>query len=42
MGAYQSMLALNIEPLVTDIRDIEQATQAYLAGQIANRTDLLH
>ena len=42
MGAYQSMLQLNIKPIVTDIRDIEAAAQAYLAGSIVDQTDRLH
>jgi predicted Fe-Mo cluster-binding NifX family protein len=42
MGAYQSMLQLNIKPIVTDIRNIEAAAQAYLAGSIVDQTDRLH
>ncbi|MEJ2711462.1 MAG: NifB/NifX family molybdenum-iron cluster-binding protein [Anaerolineales bacterium] len=30
MGAYQSMVARGIKPVVTDIREIDQAVQAYL------------
>lgn len=41
-GAYQSMQALNIRPLVTEIMDIDQAVQAYLNGKIVDRIDLLH
>jgi predicted Fe-Mo cluster-binding NifX family protein len=40
--AYQSMLQLNIKPIVTDISDIEAAAQAYLAGSLVDRTDRLH
>jgi predicted Fe-Mo cluster-binding NifX family protein len=42
MGAYQSMLQLNIKPIVTDMQDIETAVQAYLAGSILDQTDRLH
>jgi predicted Fe-Mo cluster-binding NifX family protein len=42
MGAYQSMLQLNIKPIVTDISDIDAAAQAYLAGSIEDQTDRLH
>ena len=42
MGAYQSMLRLNIKPIVTEIRDIETAAQAYMDGKIIDRTEMLH
>lgn len=41
-GAYESMRRLNIKPIVTDIDDVETAAQAYINGQIIDRTDLLH
>ena len=41
-GAYQSMQALNIRPLVTEVQDVDEAVQAYLSGKIVDRTDLLH
>jgi predicted Fe-Mo cluster-binding NifX family protein len=42
MGAYQSMQAQNIRPVVTDIRIIDEAVQAYIDGQLQDRVDLLH
>ena len=42
MGAYQSMQVRGIKPVVTDIRDIEQAVQAYIEGKIVDRVDKLH
>jgi predicted Fe-Mo cluster-binding NifX family protein len=42
MGAYQSMVARGIKPVVTDIREIDQAVKAYLEGKIVDRTDRLH
>jgi len=42
MGAYQSMVALGIKPVVTDIVDIDQAVKAYLEGQMVDRVDRLH
>lgn len=42
MGAYQSMLARGIKPVVSDIRDIDQAVMAYVEGKIVDRVDRLH
>jgi predicted Fe-Mo cluster-binding NifX family protein len=42
MGAYQSMLARGIKPVVTEIRDIDQAVIAYVEGKIVDRVDQLH
>jgi predicted Fe-Mo cluster-binding NifX family protein len=42
MGAYESMRRLNITPIVTDIRDIDAALQAYLDGTIVDQTSRLH
>jgi predicted Fe-Mo cluster-binding NifX family protein len=41
-GAYESMRRLNIKPVVTDLRQIDAAVKAYLAGSLQDRTDLLH
>jgi predicted Fe-Mo cluster-binding NifX family protein len=42
MGAYEGMKSANIRPVVTDLWDVDQALQAYLAGTLQDRTDLLH
>jgi predicted Fe-Mo cluster-binding NifX family protein len=42
MGAYQSMVARGIKPVVTDIRDIDRAVMAYVEGKIVDRVDWLH
>jgi predicted Fe-Mo cluster-binding NifX family protein len=42
MGAYESMRRLNIQPLVTDLSDINQAIQAYIDGKLVDHTELLH
>jgi predicted Fe-Mo cluster-binding NifX family protein len=42
MGAYESMRRLNIQPVVTDITDIEQAIRAYIDGKLVDHTELLH
>ena len=41
-GAYESMRQLNIKPVVTDLRKIDDAIQSYLTGRLQDRTDLLH
>jgi predicted Fe-Mo cluster-binding NifX family protein len=41
-GAYQSMLELGIQPVVTDIANIEQAVQAVVDGTIIDHTEKLH
>jgi predicted Fe-Mo cluster-binding NifX family protein len=42
MGAYQSMVALGIRPVVTDIWEIEQAVKDYLEGKIVDQIERLH
>ncbi len=42
MGAYESMRRLNITPIVTNIRDIDTAVQAFLDGKLIDHTELLH
>ena len=42
MGAYESMRRLNIQPIVTDLRDIEAAVQAYINGKLVDHIEKLH
>jgi len=42
MGAYQSMLQLNIKPMVTELTDIDQAVQAYQDGKLIDHIERLH
>jgi Uncharacterized conserved protein len=42
MGAYESMRRLNIQPVVTDLLDIDQAVQAYIDGKLVDHTEKLH
>lgn len=42
MGAYNSMRALGIRPIVTSIATIDQAVLAYVKGEIEDETELLH
>ena len=41
-GAYQSMSQLNIKPVVTDIKNIDEAVQAVINGSIVDHTEKLH
>lgn len=42
MGAYESMRRLHIQPVVTDLNDIDMAAQAYLDGKLVDHTERLH
>ena len=42
MGAYENMVELGIQPIVTDVANIEQAVYAYLSGSLANHVEKLH
>lgn len=42
MGAYESMRQLNIQPIVTVLRDVEAAAQAFIDGKLVDHTELLH
>ena len=41
-GAYESMRVLKIQPIVTDLRTIDEAIQAYIADQLIDHTEKLH
>ena len=41
-GAYDSLRGYGIEPIITDIRDIDEAVRAYLDGSIRNLMDRVH
>jgi predicted Fe-Mo cluster-binding NifX family protein len=42
MGAYQSMQARGIRPVVTDIAAIDEAVMAYIEGNIVDQVERLH
>lgn len=42
MGAYDSMKRLNIQPVVTNLTDIDAAAQAFIDGKLVDHTELLH
>lgn len=41
-GAYESLKSYNIEPIVTDVEDIDEAARLYLAGRLPNLMERLH
>ncbi len=41
-GAYESLKANNIEPVVTDVKSIDQAVKLYLEGKLPNLMERLH
>lgn len=41
-GAYNSLQACGIKPVITDILGIDEAVAAYAAGTIVNLTERLH
>ena len=40
-GAYEGMRSYNIEPIVTDVGNIDEAVELYLAGKLANLMERL-
>jgi transcriptional regulator with XRE-family HTH domain/predicted Fe-Mo cluster-binding NifX family protein len=42
MGAYESMRRLNIQPVVTDLTDIDAAVQAFIDGKLVDHVERLH
>jgi predicted Fe-Mo cluster-binding NifX family protein len=40
--AFEGVIARGIQPIVTDIRSIEQALAAYLAGDLRHQPERLH
>lgn len=41
-GAYESLKSQNIEPIVTDIKDIEKAANLFIDGKLPNLMQRLH
>jgi predicted Fe-Mo cluster-binding NifX family protein len=42
MGVYESMRRLNIQPIVTELQEIDAAAQAYIDGKLVDHTEKLH
>jgi len=41
-GAFESLKNQNIQPIITDVKSIEQAVQLYIDDKIVNLTEKLH
>ena len=41
-GAYEGMQGYNITPVVTDVKNIDEAVQLYLDGKLSNLVERLH
>jgi predicted Fe-Mo cluster-binding NifX family protein len=41
-GAYEAMQGYGIETIATDVENIDEAVEQYLAGKITNLIDRLH
>ncbi len=41
-GAYQSLQAAGIRPIVTELRDTDEAARAYIEGRIVDHAERLH
>jgi len=42
MGAYESMQVYNIETIVTDVENIDEAIKQYIGGKLHNLMERLH
>jgi len=42
MGAHQSLTANGIHPIITNMDDIEEVLNSYLAGNLTNHPEKLH
>ncbi|HTY81568.1 MAG TPA: NifB/NifX family molybdenum-iron cluster-binding protein [Dehalococcoidales bacterium] len=41
-GAYESLKARNLEPVITDVKNIEEAAKLYAQGKLPNLMERLH
>jgi predicted Fe-Mo cluster-binding NifX family protein len=42
LGAYENLRSLGIRPIVTDIRSIDEAVQAFIEGRLENHEERVH
>ena len=41
-GAYESLKSYNIEPIITDVENVEEAVKLYSEGKLNNLMEKLH
>jgi predicted Fe-Mo cluster-binding NifX family protein len=41
-GAYQSLKSYNIEPIITDVKNVDEAAKLYADGKLPNLRERLH
>ena len=41
-GAYEGLKIRSIQPVITDIREVQAAVEAYLSGNLIDHLELLH
>jgi predicted Fe-Mo cluster-binding NifX family protein len=41
-GAYESLRGAGIEPIITDVKDIDEAVRQYLNGELVDHPERLH
>ena len=41
-GAYESLKSYHIDPILTHVKDVDEAVKRYLAGNLANMMERLH
>ena len=41
-GAYESLKSYNIEPVVTDVENVDEAVKLYIEGKLTNLMERLH
>ena len=41
-GAYMSLKSYNIEPVITDVRNVDEAAKLYAEGKLPNLRERLH
>jgi predicted Fe-Mo cluster-binding NifX family protein len=42
VGAYENLRSLGIRPIVTDVRSIDEALQAFVEGRLENHAERIH
>ena len=42
LGAYESLRGAGLQPIITDVRDIDEAVRQLLSGELADHPERLH